>query len=108
MKFVINIILFLNLFHNLLSVIPNWNLTAVGENLMTSDTYVKTVYMDWYDYNVKLEVIFTKEDGTIKKHNKVSIDSTSHDVEFDDIQSFYEIHGQFYICPKGNFHVYDF
>ena len=69
MEFVINIIIFLNLFHNLFSVIPNWNLTAVGENLMTSDTYVRIVYMDWYDYNVKLEVFFTKENGTIKKKN---------------------------------------
>jgi len=110
MEFVINIIIFLNLFHNLFSVIPNWNLTAVGENLMTSDTYIKTVEMSWYNNEVKLEVFFTKENGTIKKkeHSKVTINSESHDVEFDDIQSFYEIHGQFYICPKGNFHVYDF
>ena len=108
MKFIINIILFLNLFHNLFSVIPNWNLTAVGENLMTSNTYIRTVEMEWYGTYVKLEVIFTKENGTIKKHNKVTIGSKSQDVEFDDIQSFYEIHKKYYICPKGNFHVYDF
>ena len=108
MRFVINIILFLNLFHNLFSVIPNWNLTAIGENLLTSDKYTWTVSMDYYEYKVYLEITFTKENGTINKKNKIKINNDYRDVNFDDIQSFYHLNGKYYICPKGNHHVYDF
>jgi len=108
MKFVINIILFINLFHNLFSVIPNWNLTAIGENLMTSDKYTWTVSMDYYKHKVYLEITFTKENGTINKKNKIKINDDYRDVNFDDIQSFYHLNNKYYICPKGNHHVYDF
>ena len=108
MKFVINIILFLNLIHNIFSVIPNWNLSAIGENLLTSDSYTWTKTMEYDNKYAYLDVIFTKENGSIKKKNQIRIGDRTNSVDFDDIQSFYYLKGQYYICPKGSYHVYDF
>ena len=106
-KYLLKIILFFNLFHILLSVIPNWNLTLIGENLLTSDTYTKTIEKEYGGNIIYLAITFTKNGDTITKKNELITGNTKKEVYFDDIQSFYIIDNNYYICPKGNYHLYN-
>ena len=67
MKYLTNIILFLNLFQILLSVIPNWNLTSIGENLLTSNSYIRTIEKEYDGNKIYLTITFTKNGDTITK-----------------------------------------
>ena len=109
MKSLISLILFLYLFPYLLAIIPNWDITEIGEDLMTGSSITYTVCsLKWYEHSLTMTRTLTKGTQGITKTNKVKIGSDSRDVEFDNIGSFYHFNGNYYICPKGNHHLYDF
>ena len=109
MKLFFGFILFLNIFHYLFAIIPNWDITKIGENIMTSNevTY-RIITKTFYEHTLTMTSILKKEGGTINKINKVSIGSLERIVPFDNIESFYHFKDNYYICPKGNYHLYDF
>ena len=109
MKSFISFLLFINIFHYLFAVIPNWDLDAIGENIMTSDevTY-RVINKIWAEHTLTMTSILKKEGETITKINKVKIGDLEREVPFDNIESFYHFKNNYYICPKGNYHLYDF
>ena len=109
MKSFICLILFLNLFPHFLTIIPNWDITKIGEDLMTRNTITYTVCTkDFYGHSLVMTRNLTKGDQTITKTNIVKIGSLEREVNFDNIGSFYHFNGNYYICPKGYHHIYDF
>ena len=109
-------IILLNSFYLLNSVIPNWELTKVATKLTTTFPYSYIAYEDdWYEFHLTLRrTIFFQEDNTLNYTNSVTIYNKndhsvrdSADVNFSTIGSFFHLRGQFYICPKGKYHVYD-
>ena len=110
MKSLIYLILFLNIIHHSFSIIPNWDITKIGENIMTSD-YIKYKVCEHENYGhyARMYRILKKENGSITKTNVVSVDNGNEvEVEFDDIGSFHSLNKQFYICPKGKHHLFDY
>ena len=116
MKSFIYFIILLNSFYLLNSVIPNWELTKVATKLTTTFPYSYIAYEDdWYEFHLTLRrTIFFQEDNTLNYTNSVTIYDknnpsvrASADVNFSTIGSFFHLRGQFYICPKGKYHVYD-
>ena len=109
MKSLISLILFLNIFPYLFAIIPNWDITEIGEDLMTGSSITYTVCsLKWYEHSLTMTRTLTKGTQGITKENKVIIGSETRDVEFDNIESFYHFKGNYYICPKGNYHLYNF
>ena len=109
MKSFISLILFLNIFPYLFAIIPNWDITEIGENIMTESSYTYTVCsLTWYEHSLTMTRTLTKGTQGITKTNKVKIGSVTREVEFDNIGSFYHFNGNYYICPKGYHHLYDF
>ena len=110
MKALIYLTVFLYIIHHSFSIIPNWDITKIGKNIMTSDKIeYKVCEYENYGHYVKMYRILQKENGSITKTNKVSVDGGKEvDVEFDDIGSFHSLNQQFYICPKGRYHLFDY
>ena len=104
-------LILLIIFNYLIAIIPEWNITKIGDNIMTSDSITYTVCTKYYKTNHKavLTRTLTKENGTITKTNKVKVnDDQEKIVEFDDIGSFHYLNERYYICPKGSHHLYDY
>ena len=80
---------------------------------MNSDSYTTTVYEETSSDGVycKMERTFTRENGEIKYTNTVTMRGKDSEqiknVNFDSIGSFYYVNGNYYICPRGKFHLYD-
>lgn len=115
MKSFISIIFLLNSFYLLNAVIPNWDLESVGENLLTGDSYTYESYSDsWYEVKLTMTRTFQKENGEIKKINKVYMkgkdtgDADEREVDFDNVGNFYRLNERYYICPRGKHHLYDY
>ena len=86
-------------------------MTKLGKNIMTSDSITYTVCTKYsYENNkVDLKRTLIKENGGITKINKVSVNNGEEKiVQFDDIGSFHYLNKQYYICPKGAHHLYDY
>ena len=93
-----------------LEIIPNWNLSSSAVALLTSSgsiTYT-LVDRDMYSMKVKLTKTITKSGDTINQENYLSIgEGTAFAVDFENIESFYNLNGIYIICPKGKYHPYD-
>ena len=115
MKWFICLILFLNLFPYFLTIIPNWDITKIGENILTGNSYIYTAYTKIFEeHSLEFKRTLTKTtEGIISKKNTViifryGVKQTQGDVEFDNIGSFYHFNGHYYLCPKGYYQLYDF
>ena len=103
---------------NVLSPIPNWNISQqanyldVSSNPMNYTIYAKTAY------NIRVELIkrISKSGTQIETQNYLYVYNSSSnlidkkEVEFEDIDSHYtnKMGYDILICPKGKFHPYDF
>ena len=78
---------------------------------MTSN-YIKYKVCEYENYGhyARMYSILQKENGSITKTNKVIVDDGEEEkeVDFDDIGSFHYLNKQFYICPKGRYHLFDY
>ena len=114
-------IIYLCSVHFIISVIPNWNISEIGENLLPEG-------QDSYDYEYTKELHYVYL--TMKKHfyrngdkiensttiimdintdiSKGHCERTDGNMNFTNIESFYFLKNKFYICPKGKYHLYDF
>ncbi len=94
------------------SPIPSWELSSQSIDLFESKNketiLIFTGEYDGVTANLNKEI--TKSDNIITIKNKLTIGSTTIEVEFDDIDSFYtyKLGADILICPKGKFHPYDF
>ena len=74
-----------------------------------SITYTVCTKSSYENNKAVLTRTLIKENGTITKINKVKVNNGEEkSVEFDDIESFHYLNKKYYICPKGNHHLYDY
>ena len=110
MEIFLKFIPFFILFCFSLEIIPNWNLNTSAIKLLSSDgsiTYT-VVDRDMYGMKVKLTKKITKSGNTITQTNYLSIgEGAAFEVDFENIESFYNLNGINVICPKGKYHPYN-
>ena len=107
------LILFILIFH-ILSVVPEWNLTNSGIDLLGNQTSYKYLVCkrDMYDIIVEMykNISLSNENililnEIISKYNSTEKESI---VDFENIESSYkEKISTPVICPKGKYHMYD-
>ena len=93
-----------------LEIIQNWNLSSSAVALLTSPGTITYTLVDRVMYSMKVKLIkkITKSGDTITQTNYLTIGSdTSFAVDFENIESFYNLNGIYIICPKGKYHPYD-
>ena len=94
-----------------ISVVPNWNLTNSAINLLSSTNYKTYLVVDreMYSMKVKLEKRITKSDTGITHENYLKIGDNGEytKVNFENIESFYNILSKNLICPNGKNHIYN-
>jgi len=108
----IYLFVFFYLFLQVLAIIPEWNLAAAGKDLLESkDEYIYTInHRNLFSHNMELKKNITKTStGEIIQTNYVTLDGTTKEVKFEQVESYYYLYNsQYIICPKGSFHPYDF
>ena len=105
----INILIFFILFFQTYSIIPKWDFNAQSIDLSPSQesNYNYTTYSK---DNIRLEKIFTRNNGKITYKNQLTIGNVTIEVPFDYIGSYYYnlLGCDILICPKGKFRPYIF
>ena len=88
------------------SFIPNWNFSSTSEDIFkNSSTYTQEITKNWGDCKITLKKVFKKENNIISQVNLISFFPLEDIiVYFDDIESFYHLNNNNYICPKGSNH----
>ena len=104
-------LLYFYLIIKVLSVIPEWNLSNVGIDLLESANEVThDIYSREID-NLKMvfKKNFTKTNEGIKVTNILKIGEYERVVQFDHIESYYKIFNddKYVVCPKGTYHPYN-
>ena len=100
------------LIFQVLCLIPEWDLSKAGEDLLgTSDKVTYTIcHRELYGVKLLMEKVITRNSssGEITTENYVTIGDKRKKVKFEQVESFYDIFGKYIICPKGSYHPYDF
>ena len=108
----IYLFIFFYLFLQVLAVIPEWNLSSAGKDLLgSSSEYTYTINHRYlFNHNMELKKTITKSDtGEITSKNYVTLGGTTKEVQFEQVESYYYLYNSKYIiCPQGSFHPYDF
>jgi len=104
---------FLRVFSLSISEIPLWNIGKVAINLLSdSNTHKYTIFdRSMNNMNLRLEKIINKQKIGITQKNNLYIDNelvNDIDIDWEDIESFYNINGIKYICPKGRYFMYKY
>ena len=110
-----NVLILLNLFFQIISIIPNWNLKNASENLLkgNTNTYTYTITLrEMYELVGKLEKTITRTEGEniqiihkndlyIKEKGQNDTDFKKYEnVNFENIESLYKL-GSKILCPTG-------
>ena len=94
------------------SSIPTWDINGIAIELYPSTSTFSSNYYPLYDKDgyVLNKKVTKNSDGTLSAINELTYNSKTQIVEFNDIESKYEnqLGCTHLICPKGNFHPYDF
>ena len=115
MKARIYFFLLVNVINLIYSVIPNWDITKIGQVLTTiyDQPYTYEVMnKNLWDVNLIMERTIKNKNGVLEYTNYVKMSgkdgkTAEGTVEFDNIESFYYLNKVYYICPKGKYHLYD-
>ena len=93
-----------------LSVVPEWDLTKAGQNILGSNTEITIEIERRVLYNVEMimKKRLTKTDEGIKVTNLLTIAGKEEEVDFDQVESFYYLFNIYIVCPKGSYHPYNF
>ena len=106
------LLLYFYFISKVLCVIPEWNLSKAGENLLSSSNEYKYTINHRNLFNVNLlmeKEINRTSSGEITTANYIKIDNSARkQVEFDQVESYYSMFGTYVICPKGSYHPYNF
>ena len=106
MKKIFLLILIVELINLSISIVPIWNFEKSSIDLFAESNEHSYDICNRFMYflTVRLEKKFTKnEDSTIKQENIIYINNTKiGEVIWEDIESFYTINSEPYICPRGN------
>ena len=106
------IFIFFSQIYYVQSPIPSWELSSQSIELFSSkNPEIFLRYKAEYDgITPILNKEITKSENGITIKNKLTIGSTTKEVEFDEIDSHYtdKLGADILICPKGKFHPYDF
>ena len=96
------------LIFQVLCVIPEWDLSEAGNDLLGSSTEV--TYRIYEKNNLKMEKVIKKnrQTGEITTENYITIDNIRKKVNFEQVESSYYFFNRQIICPKGKYHPYDF
>jgi len=96
-------------FH-VLSVVPEWDLSAVGEDLLGSNTEItlEINHRNLFNLEMIMKKKLTKTNEGIKIANLLTIAGTEKEVDFDQVESYYNLFNIYIVCPKGSYHPYDF
>ena len=103
------IFIFLILLQTNFSVVPLWNFKKTAIDLLElSNSYIYTITdRSMNNMTIRLEKIISKEDNMITHKNILYIDEEKvGQVNWEDIDSFYNINNIKYICPKGQNYMY--
>ena len=90
-------------------IIPLWNLENSAINLLSSSTEYTYIVVDreLYGMKVKLTKTIKKTETGISHENFLSVNGgTPFKVDFENIESFYNINSKYIICPKGKNKLY--
>ena len=93
-----------------LSVVPEWDLSKAGHDILGLDTE-KTIEINHrYLYNVEMimKKKLTKTEEGIKVTNLLKIAGEEKEVKFEQVESYYNLFNKYIVCPKGSYHPYDF
>ena len=94
------------------SEIPTWNFSNISIDLLSSSSSYEYIIYNKKEFNtiITLKKIITKNMNLITTENYLTINTTTKKVLFENIDSFYinKLGYSIIICPKGNFHPYDF
>ena len=109
------LVLLINLIFKIWSIVPEWNLTNSGIDLMReNNSYYEYLICerDMYEINVKLfKYISINESIVSIKHKfKANYDNKTKEkeIDFENIESSYRWNlNTAIICPKGKYHIYD-
>ena len=110
MSHYLQLLTFILLLFYSIEIIPNWNLDSAAVKLLSSSGSINYLVVDRYMYSmhVKLKKTITKEGDTITQKNYLSIGSgDAFEVDFENIESFYNLNGINIICPKGKYHPFN-
>lgn len=116
MKSFIYFIFFLNSLILINTVVPNWNLKKIGKRQRSGDKYTHTLDVyekNWRKVHLILKRTFTFKDGKVDKKNLLHMSGEAvvgqeREVDFDNVDNFYYLNGNYYVCPKGAHHLYDY
>ena len=105
------LLIFLKTFSLSISEIPLWNINKAAINLLSNSNTHKYIIFDrsMNNMNLRLEKIINKQENGITQKNYLYIDNeliNGVDIDWEDIESFYNIKGIKYICPKGRYFMY--
>ena len=98
----------------ILSIIPEWNLDGAGKTLLGDGEEVtfEVANKNLYNVEMKHQRKIIKNDSGFSLKNIVTLDGTTNEVPFDQVESFYKLfeptETKYVICPKGSYHPYDF
>ena len=111
------ILIILNLFLSIISIIPNWNLGNSAKNILTENSYTYTItHREMYGLIAKLNktIVRSTEDQKITHKNdfyvKIKLEDGDNenspftkyeDAKFENIESFYKLDDRKIICPIG-------
>ena len=94
-----------------LSVVPEWDLSKAGDDILGGETK-KSIVIDHRIID-GMEMIMrkniTKTDTSITIINSLKIaEEEDKEVLFDQVESIYNLFDTYIVCPKGKYHPYDF
>ena len=91
--------------------IPVWDFNSQSINLLTRTSYEYSVFSEKTGgITSTLKQKITKSGNTITTRNYLTIDSTTKEVEFEDLNVVHKdkLGCSYLVCPKGKFHPFDF
>ena len=93
-----------------LSVVPEWDLSKAGEDLLgtNSEITIEVNHRRFLSVDMIMKKKLTKENGSIKIKNLLNIAGTEKEVPFDQVESYYNLFSTYIVCPKGKYHPYNF
>lgn len=106
--------LFIYFFYQLIkitiSLIPNWNFkNSTIDLLSNSPKEVEITILDkeMYNCHIILTKKISKNDDNIIQQNYLKINNfPKKETNWEDIESFYNLEGHYFICPKGKEYLY--
>ena len=98
------LLIYFYLTFQVLCIIPEWNLSQAGEDLLGDSNETKYIINHRYLFNVELkmekEIKRNSTTGEITTENYVTIGNQRKKVDFEQIDSYYRLYNTYIICPK--------